>query len=160
MRHPQANYKILAARIQNDIYLLTMRLRHTTLRAEFEQTVSERARPSRLTNDGFSGTDFRITFWITSDKAVRERSGKMSSFFAFEETTSFSIPSNELVHFFDHREKSRFGRWSKKVPFSNRFIELFWSTKRTFPFPGCGSNRMWDFRCISGLCICTMLKGR
>ena len=41
--HPQANYKILAARIQNDIYLLTMRLRHTTLRAEFEQTVSERA---------------------------------------------------------------------------------------------------------------------
>ena len=37
---PQANYKILAARIQNDIYLLTMRLRHTTLRAEFEQTVS------------------------------------------------------------------------------------------------------------------------
>ena len=78
MRHPQANYKILAARIQNDIYLLTMRLRHTTLRAEFEQTVSERARPSRLTNDGFSGTDFRITFWITSDKAVRERSGTMS----------------------------------------------------------------------------------
>ena len=42
VRHPQANYKILAARIQNDIYLLTMRLRHTTLRAEFEQTVSER----------------------------------------------------------------------------------------------------------------------
>ena len=31
-----------------------------------------------MTNDGFSGTDFRITFWITSDKAVRERSGTMS----------------------------------------------------------------------------------
>ena len=39
----------------------------------------ERASPSRLTNDGFSGTDFRITFSITSDKTVRERSGTMSS---------------------------------------------------------------------------------
>ena len=54
---PQANYKILAARIQNDIYLLTMRLRHTTLRAEFEQTVSALTGVEGAALQGLQGLD-------------------------------------------------------------------------------------------------------
>ncbi len=35
----QANYKIQAARLHYDIYALTQRLRHTTMRAEHEEQV-------------------------------------------------------------------------------------------------------------------------
>ena len=35
----QANYKIQAARLHYDIYALTQRLRHTTMRAEHESQV-------------------------------------------------------------------------------------------------------------------------
>ena len=35
----QANYKINAARLHYDIYALTQRLRHTTMRSEFEEQV-------------------------------------------------------------------------------------------------------------------------
>lgn len=42
---PQANYKIQAARLHYDIYALTQRLRHTTMRAEHEEQVKGALHP-------------------------------------------------------------------------------------------------------------------
>ena len=118
----QANYKIQAARLHYDIYALTQRLRHTTMRAEHEEQVRnfhfKLSGPLLLRSYVASRDPLRLlyTFWhlppflatCATDRRGKKRRRLQKKIF----------PLDLLVGLLFYRSPQRRRRWRKRGPIS------------------------------------------